>query len=100
MAQNEHVKAIAAQLLGEGTVEELTSSSGVYGTLPYGDKPKTRDGCHVDSYLDSRQRLSAVAYSRTSNTGNPAVACVQFFCNLRAKQARKLRAKMQFTGLC
>ena len=31
-------------------------------TLPMGTKDKAPDGCHIDSYLDSRQRLSCVAY--------------------------------------
>ena len=63
MSQNPRVKAIAEQLLGSGEVEEIHSSSGVYGTLPMGTKsPKSPDVCHIDSYLDSRQRLSCVAY--------------------------------------
>lgn len=40
-----------------------TVVQGVYGTLPMGSKsPKSPDICHIDSYLDSRQRLSCVAY--------------------------------------
>jgi hypothetical protein len=62
LPQCPRVKAIAEQLLGAGEVEEIHSSSGIYGTLPMGAKPKSPNSCHVDSYLDSRQRLSCVAY--------------------------------------
>ena len=63
LSKNPRVIAIAEQLMGAGEVEELSGSSGVYGTMPMGDKsPKSPDSCHIDSYLDSRQRLSCVAY--------------------------------------
>jgi len=63
LSKNPRVIAIAEQLMGVGEVEELDGSSGVYGTMPMGDKsPKSPDSCHIDSYLDSRQRLSCVAY--------------------------------------
>ena len=62
LPKNPRVKAIAEQLLGVGEVAEVNQSSGVYGTLPMGALPKQPQTCHIDSWLDYRQRLSCVAY--------------------------------------
>ena len=37
-------------------------TSGVYATFPMGQRPKNRNSSHIDSSLDSRQRLSIAAY--------------------------------------
>lgn len=62
LPQSARVKAIAEQLLGAAEVQEIRSTGGVYGTLPMWDKAKAKNACHLDSNLDSRQRLSCVAY--------------------------------------
>ena len=54
---------VVRQLLGEGEVqEEDVRTRGVYCTMPYGNKLKARNQSHVDSSLDSRQRIGVVTY--------------------------------------
>lgn len=66
LPQNPKVKDILEQLLGEGEVEHQTGETGgVVSTLPMGGpepRAKTRNYGHVDSSLDSRDRLSCAAY--------------------------------------
>ena len=64
LPQNPRVQAILEQLLGEGRVQHLDANTGgVVGTLPMGpEREKTPNRGHVDSSLDSRDRLSCAAY--------------------------------------
>lgn len=67
LPQNPKVKAILEQMLGKGQVQHQDSETGgVVSTLPMGTGPdpreKTKNSGHVDSCLDSRDRLSCAAY--------------------------------------
>lgn len=78
LPQNPKVKAILEQMLGEGEVEhQHGETGGVVSTLPMGGpRPleKTKNWGHVDSSLDSRDRLSCAAYIDDVEPGGVSTA--------------------------
>lgn len=66
LPRNPTVLAIVDQLLGQGRVadpqSERRGTRGVYCTLPMGNRPKAKNSCHIDDYVDSRGRIDCVAY--------------------------------------
>ena len=61
LPRNPRVLEIAEELLGAGTVQPSDSTGGVYAIMPLGpNTPRGRLTPHVDSSLESRERVSLV----------------------------------------
>ena len=98
LPRNPTVLALVEQLLGEGRVadpkSERRGTRGVYCTLPMGDRPKARNSCHIDDYVNSRGRIDCVAYIDDTAPGGGGSEARRRSCCGRPGQRERERERV------